>query len=250
MASSNLKILTKSHIIVAAKKRAKREQVKEVVFDDEARREFLTGFHKRKLQKKEDAKKKAQEREKKVRLEARREQRHMLAQRAALNAAETEKAYGGHIDDQDSETDWTGLANRSRNGARNETGQEEQYEYDEHVATVTVVEDFDPDDLIHGPDKAERTGDPTDDPSNSDGTILRTRHTRSSLGGNSRTKHTRPIERTKARIKNTVKSKDVKYQTSAARKAERMKQGRRKTEKAERAGGKASRRSETLRRKR
>lgn len=42
--------------------------------DSRARhREFLTGFHKRKLQKKEDAKAKAIEREKQERLEARRE---------------------------------------------------------------------------------------------------------------------------------------------------------------------------------
>ena len=39
------------------------------------RREFLTGFHKRKLQKKEAAKKKALDREKQERLEARREVR-------------------------------------------------------------------------------------------------------------------------------------------------------------------------------
>ena len=38
MASSNLSVLTKSHNIVAAKKKAKREQIKEVVFDDVARR--------------------------------------------------------------------------------------------------------------------------------------------------------------------------------------------------------------------
>ena len=38
MASSNLSVLTKSHNIVAAKKKAKREQIKEVVFDDAARR--------------------------------------------------------------------------------------------------------------------------------------------------------------------------------------------------------------------
>ena len=38
-------------------------------------RDFLTGFHKRKLQKKEDAKKKAVEREKQERLDARREVR-------------------------------------------------------------------------------------------------------------------------------------------------------------------------------
>ena len=41
----------------------------------QAHRNFLTGFHKRKLQKKEDAKKKAVEREKQERLDARREVR-------------------------------------------------------------------------------------------------------------------------------------------------------------------------------
>ena len=91
MASSNIAVFTKSHSIVAAKKKAKKEQLKEIVFDDAARRQvarslnnfpfnvsyrdFLTGFHKRKLQKKEEAKKKAKEREKQERLEARREVR-------------------------------------------------------------------------------------------------------------------------------------------------------------------------------
>jgi hypothetical protein len=35
---SNLKILTSSHGAIAAKKRAKKEQIKDIVFDDEARR--------------------------------------------------------------------------------------------------------------------------------------------------------------------------------------------------------------------
>ena len=38
MAPSNLAVLTKSHNIIAAKKRAKKEQIKEVVFDEDARR--------------------------------------------------------------------------------------------------------------------------------------------------------------------------------------------------------------------
>jgi len=41
-------------------------------------REFLTGFHKRKLAKKEEGKKRAQAREKEQRLEARREVRTLL----------------------------------------------------------------------------------------------------------------------------------------------------------------------------
>lgn len=37
MAPSNLAVLTKSHKIIASKKRAKKEQIKEVLFDDDAR---------------------------------------------------------------------------------------------------------------------------------------------------------------------------------------------------------------------
>lgn len=38
MPRSNLAVLTQSHKAIAAKKRAKREQIKEIVFDDDARR--------------------------------------------------------------------------------------------------------------------------------------------------------------------------------------------------------------------
>ncbi|KAJ8076551.1 hypothetical protein PM082_000974 [Marasmius tenuissimus] len=72
---TNLHVLTQSHTLVASKKRAKRNQVKEVLFDEDARREFLTGFHKRKVAKAEAARKKAAEREKQERLETRREVR-------------------------------------------------------------------------------------------------------------------------------------------------------------------------------
>jgi hypothetical protein len=37
-ARSNLSVLTQSHKVIASKKRAKQEQIKEIVFDDDARR--------------------------------------------------------------------------------------------------------------------------------------------------------------------------------------------------------------------
>ncbi|EED83047.1 predicted protein [Postia placenta Mad-698-R] len=239
-------ILTKSHKIIAAKKRARREQIKEVVFDDGARREFLTGFHKRKLQKKEVAKKKAQDREKQERLEARREKRQLLAERAAQNVAEVEKAYGGHIEDGDgSDTEWSGLEGNLASPDKGKgKAQEEEYEYEEEVATVTVVEDFDPDALIHGEDDhrpvagakrdgAAATSEPPD-------VTNRARHKPKPATADIR--HDRK--------KSAPKPKDIKYQTSAARKVDRLKQRRRKSEKAERAGGKASRKSTSGRKKR
>ncbi|KAI0305546.1 hypothetical protein B0F90DRAFT_1698947, partial [Multifurca ochricompacta] len=113
------------------KKRQKSKQVEAVVFDEIARSEFLTGFHKRKLAKKEESKKKALAREKQERLEARREQRRMLADQAAQNAAKVEEAFGGFVQS-------FGLE------------QEAEYSDEEQLATVTIVEDFDPSTLIHG----------------------------------------------------------------------------------------------------
>ncbi|KAI0351051.1 hypothetical protein OH77DRAFT_1439482 [Trametes cingulata] len=234
MPPSNLAVLTKSHNIVAAKKKAKREQIKEIVFDDDARREFLTGFHKRKLQKKEAAKQKAKEREKQERLEARREHRRMLAEQAAKNAEEAERAYGGMVDDE-SDSEWEGPSGPSTFKGKGKASEEqEEYEGEEQLATVTVVEEFDPDSLIHGEKPAPDTHDaaaevPEPSPS----------RPRAS------SKSTTPSQvkaKAKAKLKTAVKAKDIKYQTNAARKAERMKQRKRKTEKAERAGGKASRR--------
>jgi hypothetical protein len=96
--ASNVDLLTQSYKVVKAKKRTKLGQANAVVFDEDARRcvhirtpfhysvrcmklqsrEFLTGFHQRKLAKKEDSKKRAQTREKEERLEARREVRALF----------------------------------------------------------------------------------------------------------------------------------------------------------------------------
>ncbi|CCM05020.1 uncharacterized protein FIBRA_07219 [Fibroporia radiculosa] len=242
MSTSNLTVLTSSHKIIAAKKRAKREQIKEIVFDDEARRDFLTGFHKRKLQKKEAAKKKALEREKQERLEARREKRKLLAERAAQNAAETERAYGAHSEGQDeSDQEWSGISAEGISNKGKGKEIEEEYEMEEQVATVTVVEDFDPAEIIHGPQESRPESLKSQNAHSS--TLPRTQPKIKSRD----TLRSQPLV---AKSKLVKKAKDIKYQTNAARKSERMKQRRRRTEKAERAGGKLSRKSGDGRRKR
>ncbi|KAG2345680.1 hypothetical protein BDR05DRAFT_930354 [Suillus weaverae] len=220
--NSNIAILTQSHRVVAAKKRDKRNQIKEIVFDDDARREFLTGFHKRKVAKKEDAIKKAKLREKQERLDTRREHRRALAERAAQNAAEVEKAYGAIIDDSDE-----GLGSSENDREREVNG---EYEGEEQLATVTVVEDFDPAAFLHGP---PMTGSaPTDRSDAPSPTSLKPK-------GKERAQKD-PLK-PKRKAKKNEKTKSVKYQTKAARLAERSKQQARRTEKAERAGGKSSR---------
>ncbi|KAF8842994.1 hypothetical protein BDN67DRAFT_995249 [Paxillus ammoniavirescens] len=207
---NNLAVLTQSHKAIAAKRHSKKDQIKEISFDEDARREFLTGFHKRKVAKHEEAKKRAKLREKQERLEMRREHRRALAERAAQNAAEIERAYGAVTDNNEVERD--GISGDEL---------EEEFEGDEQLATVTVVEDFDPSALLHGPPKSS---------------LLR--RLTAKVDAKEREKPKKDAINSKSKSK---KSGKVKYQTKGARLAERSRQRARRTEKAERAGGKASR---------
>jgi len=223
----NLAILTQSHKAIAAKKKAKRAQIKEVLFDDDARREFLTGFHKRKVAKADVARKKAVEREKQERQEARREQRRMLRERAVENAAEVESAYhvllGNH--EEDAEDGLTGISSEHKGKQK-----EEEYEDEEITATVTVVEDFDPDSFIHGPrivNGAAKYQTPS----------IQALPTSAS------------ISHDKASPRRKIKMKKVRYQTKEERNVERTKQRARRTEKAELVGGRASRKKHMSKRK-
>ncbi|KAJ7446171.1 nucleolar protein 12-domain-containing protein [Mycena galericulata] len=210
--NTNLASLTRSHAAIAAKKKAKSTQIKEILFDDDARREFLTGFHKRKLAKADAARKKAVEREKQERLETRREQRRELRERAIENAAQVEKAYGA-VDPDDDEHEWIGISDAAGKGKQ----MEEEYEDEDMLATVTVVEDFDPDAFIHGP---RLTSIPTPFTSSAP---------------------TVAAKPTSERPKKKIRPKKIRYETKDARKVERTKQRARRTEKAELAGGKAGR---------
>ncbi|CAG8698853.1 14813_t:CDS:2, partial [Racocetra persica] len=66
----NLTLLTEGSRIYSEKRKRKNDQIPEIVFDETARREYLTGFHKRKLERQAKAKQTALEREKKEKAEA------------------------------------------------------------------------------------------------------------------------------------------------------------------------------------
>ena len=288
--------LTNSHRIVAAKRRAKKEQIKEIIFDDAARRyvpqgydpvdipdgrtrEFLTGFHKRKLQKKEAAKKKALERERQERLEAKREvglhpymsdladSHHTFIETTnacGKSCAERSRCRKGlrrswcvrladwwqtptnfapvSEEETDAGEEWGGISKSGSADKGKGKQMEEEYEYEEQVATVTVVEDFDPDELIHGPQAARKLSPTSDEHgagASAEDTISASRS--QEFQHNQSTVANPPA--TVVRTRTKLKPKEIKYQTNAARKADKLKQRRRKVEKAERAGGKASRRS-------
>ncbi|KIY53972.1 hypothetical protein FISHEDRAFT_54773 [Fistulina hepatica ATCC 64428] len=260
--SSNLEVLTRSHAVIAAKKRNKKNQIQKVVFDDTARREFLTGFHKRKLARAEAARKKATEREKQERLEARREASRsyfshypywnltcaIIPATPCENAALVENAYGGNIDPSDPQSAWEGIAGPS---SPNRPQREDAFEDDQVLATVTVVEDFDPDTLIRGPSKSTNTStaEPPQLASNPSHALPARRNEPESRVRSAT--YNKPVsiksQKEKASYSKKRKSNHVKYETKAARQAVRSKQRARHTEKAERAGGKRSRKQNSRR---
>ncbi|KAJ8487681.1 hypothetical protein ONZ45_g14245 [Pleurotus djamor] len=123
--------------------------------------------------------------------------------------------------------------------------QDAEYEGEAVVATVTVVDDFDPTELTHGPSPSTSKSQTLGDPSH--GAASSSAATRSS-----RSEKRQPQSTSTDRSKHTAQTatspsnpKKIKYETNAARKSQRMKQRARRTEKAERAGGKASRKRAT-----
>lgn len=145
----------------------------------------------------------------------------MLAKRAAANAAQVEAAYGAEpaeeVDPPEPDPEEDVI---------------QEYEDEELLATVTVVEDFDIDALIH-------TGAPSEhpilDPSNrgQDQPELSEHRARAS-------KSTTAAKRSETHKKKPSSGKKIKYETRAARLAEKRKQQARKLEKTTRAGGKQS----------
>ena len=155
-------------------------------------------------------------------------------------------------DDDDSERASPSDLGSSLQGHRAKGKQkQEAFEDEEQLATVTVVEEFDPDSLLHDthlPQSHQRLEEnsshsasihspPTHRSSHPAPRTASSRELRqpSSSHGHDRA-HTASSTVTKK-----TKSKNFSYETKAARKAEKHKQKRRKLEKAERAGGKSTR---------
>ena len=125
--------------------------------------------------------------------------------------------------------EWTGIdPERDADAA-----ERHEYEYsdEEQLATVTVVEDFDPSALLHGvaasEEQHERASPSPPHPP------------RPPPRGKAEGENERWSAASKGKKKGAAKK--VRYETQAARRAARAKQHARMTEKAERAGGKASR---------
>lgn len=126
---------------------------------------------------------------------------------------------GRDVEDEDEE-EWTGITSSPRDKGKQ---RDEEYEDEQVLATVTVVEDFDPDAILHGPSKSTpSTSPPLSQP-------------KPSMKSAPKSEAAPPPKKSK--------SQKTRYQTKEARKLERSKQLARRTEKAERVGGRAARKT-------
>ncbi|KAL5523774.1 hypothetical protein ACEPAG_7947 [Sanghuangporus baumii] len=201
-------------------RRSKKNQIDSIVFDDRARLEFLTGFRKRKLLKKEAAKNKAKERERHERLQTRKEQRQALKEKAEENARLVESAWKQTVGDESGDDDTVEISADDK-GKRKAT---QEFEDEQQLATVTVVEEFDPEILRHGSPGPKTT--PLDSEGESSTGETRCRVRKGPANCNSLTS---PARNKTSHEKGKAK---VPYETKSARKVASLKQRARKLEKA------------------
>ncbi|VEU20174.1 DEKNAAC101061 [Brettanomyces naardenensis] len=117
-------------------RKAKAHRVDEVTFDKEKRIDFLTGFHKRKLQRKKHAQELAEEQNKQQRIEERAKIREERKERVQLRLAELQKIGDSiKVDDEDDDDE--------------ETEEKEEPNNDKKRKRVTVDEEW------HGFDEGE-----------------------------------------------------------------------------------------------
>ncbi|EST08256.2 Nucleolar protein 12 [Kalmanozyma brasiliensis GHG001] len=115
----------------------------ELVFDDKARAEYLTGFRKRKQERKQAGRDYLAKKAKEEQLVARKELRDARKEKAAENVREQRKAFGLEAE---GESDLDGAAGSDDGELEDDAApqiQEEEYDSDEHHTHV-VVEAFDP----------------------------------------------------------------------------------------------------------
>ncbi|KAI0914127.1 nucleolar protein 12-domain-containing protein [Ustulina deusta] len=131
-----------------SKKRKRQHTLEEIKFDDDARAEYLTGFHKRKLQRVKHAQEQAAERARQEKIETRKQIRgdrkreveehvqsvsHALKQAAQAGYIEGEE---GESSDGDTAEEWGGFQDTM--GQQDTIDHEEEYIDEDRYTTVTV----------------------------------------------------------------------------------------------------------------
>ncbi|KAG0002482.1 hypothetical protein BGZ80_007124 [Entomortierella chlamydospora] len=154
--SSNSQVLSSGGEIYAKKRKARQEQVAELTFDLEARKEYLTGFHKRKVHRQNVAREIAKKKEHEEKLEARKEARAARKEMQQEKIQEYEKyrrqlkiKYGEALSDEEDDSVFSEGDDES-NGKEAKEPKQSKFKTKTSLTTVTVIEDMDQDDGTFG----------------------------------------------------------------------------------------------------
>ncbi|KAL2122315.1 hypothetical protein VTJ04DRAFT_2770 [Mycothermus thermophilus] len=129
------------------KKRKTVHAIEEITFDPKARTEYLTGFHKRKQERKKRAQEIAEKKAREMRIEMRRQIReerkqqveeHVQAITKILREAEYAGTEQNGADGTDSDEEWGGLSDQEEQVPEAPIDVEEEYIDEDKYTTVTV----------------------------------------------------------------------------------------------------------------
>ncbi|KAI9485838.1 MAG: nucleolar protein 12 [Benjaminiella poitrasii] len=139
----NSDILSAGSKVYAKKRKAKQEIVESVEFDDASRTEFLTGFHKRKLERKKKTKEKYERLAKEEKLRNRREAREQRKRLADKNIQEMAAMLRANIEEPDEFDSDEDIEKEEEEKKQPEV---KEFKNKSTLTTVTVIEDLDLDD--------------------------------------------------------------------------------------------------------
>ncbi|KAI0490725.1 nucleolar protein 12-domain-containing protein [Xylaria cf. heliscus] len=138
----------KKLLAAPSKKRKRQHTIEEIKFDNEARAEYLTGFHKRKLQRAKHAQEQAAERARQEKIETRKQiredrKREVEEHVQSVSNALKQAAEAGYIDDdesgssdRDTAEEWAGFQDKPLQS--DVIDHEEEYIDEDRFTTVTV----------------------------------------------------------------------------------------------------------------
>ncbi|KAJ2453763.1 hypothetical protein EV183_001960 [Coemansia sp. RSA 2336] len=129
--ADNANLLTRGSRAVAMKRRARQKEVEEVQFDPKERYSFLTGFHKRKVQRREKAAAEAKVQKRQEFLQIRKERRQLQREELMEKLMNRRKLEEHEEDDEDAESEAEDMVLSGPSS----------------VTTVTVTRGVDPEDL-------------------------------------------------------------------------------------------------------
>lgn len=145
--AKNTDILSAGSKVYAKKRKAKKETVESVEFDDASRTEFLTGFHKRKVERKNRTKEKYALLAKEEKLRNRKELREQRQRLADKNVQEMAAMLRTSLGGPEPEGFESEEENEEDSTAEEKKGPVvQEFKTKSTLTTVTVIEDLDLDD--------------------------------------------------------------------------------------------------------